>query len=483
MRKGSVTIFSLLSMMLVASALFALLEAGRFQEIRQFAALQTQVGLESVFAEYNTYLWEEYRLLACKQNEVCEEFIKISNARIVDDSYGTNFYQFVVKEIKLEGYTRLTDGNGKAYIQAVAGYMEENLMYEAAKMIYNQYEGIKNIQNNSGFDVSFIDQALKEMQENTSEGSSGILNQESNLEDSEKESINTYENQENLLEVIKELQNKGILSLVIEDTSQLSEKTMELSQVVSKRQLAEECNPRLEEADWYDKVLLQQYLLSYLSNYRNNKDHSMSYELEYILGGKETDVENMKAVVNQLLGIREAANFLYLINNSIKVEQARLMAVAIAGISANPVIIEVVKLAVLSAWAFAESILDIRTLLDGEKIALLKSDTTWTMDLEYISTIGEDYKKAENCEDGLSYTEYLGILLLFQEENQLAERGMDVQELTLRERYQSEEIYLDEWIIDAEIGVTYEYRPVFFSIESILPYWNYEIYVSEQYEY
>lgn len=483
MRKGSVTIFSLLSMMLVASALFALLEAGRYQEIRRLADLQTQSGLESVFAEYNTYLWEEYRLLACKQDDVCETFTKISNSRLVDSDFGTNFFQFEAGEIELKGYTRLTDGDGRAYIQAVSEYMEENLMYEVVKTIYNQYEGMKDIQMNSGFDFSIIDQALDKMEENNSTGSTGMLQQEIELEDIEKDSMSTDKRQENLLEVIKQLQKKGILSLVIEDTSQLSEKKMDISEVVSKRELAKAYNPRLEEADWYDRILLQQYFLTYMSNYREEKNHGMSYELEYLLGGKASDVENMKAVVNQLLGIREAANFLYLINNPIKVEQAYLLAVGIAGISVSPMIVEIVKMAVLSAWAFAESILDIRTLLTGGKIAILKSDSTWTMDLDYISTIGEDYTKAKNCKDGLCYKDYLGILLMFQQENEVAKRGMDVQELTLREKYESEEICLDEWIVDVELGVTYEYEPVFFSIESMLPFWNYEIYVREQYEY
>lgn len=483
MRKGSVTIFSLLSMMLAVSALLALLEAGRFQEIRRLAELQTQVGLESVFAEYNTYLWEEYRLLACNQNEVREEFIRVSDSRLVDSALGTNFYQFVVEEIELKGYTRLTDGDGKAYVQAVTGYMEKNLMYETAKMIYNQYEGIKNIQNKSNFDISTIDEALTKIKEGESVGSTGVKNQDSVQENVEQSEMEIYENKENPLEIIKQLQKKGILSLVIEDTSQLSDKKMDLSRAISKRELAESCNPRLEELDWYDKVLLQQYFLTYMSNYLNDKNHSMAYELEYLLGGKATDVENMKLVVNQLLGIREATNFLYLINQPTKVEEARLLAVAIAGVSANPVVIEVVKLAVLSAWAFGESILDIRTLLTGGKIALIKSNTTWTMDLDCISTIGEGYSKAKNCKDGLSYTEYLGILLLFQQENQLAKRGMDVQELTLWERYECEDIYLDEWIVDVEVEVTYKYNPVFFSIKSILPYWNYEIYVKELYGY
>ena len=51
--KGSVTVFSLLSLLLVTAALFALLEGTRYQEIRRFANLQTDTALESAFSNYN----------------------------------------------------------------------------------------------------------------------------------------------------------------------------------------------------------------------------------------------------------------------------------------------------------------------------------------------------------------------------------------------------------------------------------------------
>ena len=479
MKKGSVTIFSLLSMMLVVSALFALLEAGRFQGMKRLTTLQTQTALESVFAEYNTVLWEEYRLLACKQSNVNLLMEENVADRLLEDRFVTNFYQFRVEEIEQQGYTRLTDGEGRAYIQAAAGYMEKNLSYEMAKKIYNQYEGIKSIQENNDFDFGDIEDALKRIKEEASKESAGMVQNE----DAGEKSINTAKKKENPLEIIQNLQKKGVLSLVIKDTSELSEKEMDISNAVSKRDLPEAYLPMPEEADWYTKVLFQQYLLTYLSSYTEEKEHALNYELEYLLGGKATDIANMKTVVNQILALREAANFLYLSSNPQKAEEARLLAVAIAGASLNPAIIYVVKNAVLAAWAFAESVLDLRTLLTGGKIALLKSNTTWTLDVDYISSIGKGYAKAKNCSNGLGYKDYVGILLLFQEEEQLAKRAMDVQEQTLRKRYEEEGIYLEDWIFDVNVQVSYGYNPVFFSIHRVLPSWKYRIIVQEQFGY
>lgn len=471
-------------MVLIASALFALLEASRFQEMKRLAYLQTQVALESVFAEYNTYLWEEYHLLACEQSQLLQGIEDNGNSRLLDNGMGSNFYQFQVEDVELEGYTRLTDGDGKAFVQAVSGYMEENLLYESAKNIYGQYEVIKQMMENSDFSLSQIEKVWKALKEReNSEGTAGRLIETVEIEEESISRERTVLAEENPLEVILKLQKMGILSLVLEDTSNLSAKEIDLSSTVSNRTLPEDNYSQWEEIPWYDRVLFQQYILTYLSNYMDEKEHSLSYEVEYLLGGKATEVENLKVVVNQLLALREAANLLYLSSNPTSVEQAGILAVSLAGASLNPISVEAVKAAILVAWAFGESVLDVRTLLAGGRIALLKSESSWTTELEYLSSLGEGYAKAKNCKQGLDYEEYLGVLLLFQQETQLAKRSLDVQEQTLRLRYENLEIYMEDWVIEVRARVRYGYAPVFFSVEQVLPDWSYEISVNAAYEY
>lgn len=480
MRKGSVTIFSMLSMMLIVSTLFAMLEAARFHEMSELSRLQTQVALESVFAGYNTHLWEEYRLLACKQSEVGTGMQAYGNSRILGLEDGTNFYQFRVDDVKIKGYTRLTDGNGIAFVQAVSSYMEENMLYETAQEIYNQYESMKTILGDSEFDFLDIEDALEKLEEEeTSSGSTGTDERE---EDSPY-AAEDYQCENNPLLIIQKLQESGILALVVEDTGDLSNQQVDVSQLASHRSLPKDFHSNIKEADWFDRVLLQQYLLTYMSSYTDEKQHALCYELEYLIGGKSTDIANMNAVVTQLLRLRAASNFLYLLSSPIKVEQARLLAIAIAGASLSPTLIGIVKNAVLIAWAFAESILDIRTLLAGGKIALMKSNTSWTLGLDFITTIGEGYAKAKESNLGLDYEGYLGILLLLQEESVLAKRSMDMQEATLRKLYSSQDFCMEEWITQAEVEVSYSYKPVFFRIDSVLPLWKYEMIVQKEFGY
>ena len=61
--KGSITVFAALSLLLIASFLFALLEGARVQGLNTCAELVSEVGITSLCAEYQSPLWEDYRLL------------------------------------------------------------------------------------------------------------------------------------------------------------------------------------------------------------------------------------------------------------------------------------------------------------------------------------------------------------------------------------------------------------------------------------
>ena len=64
--------------------------------------------------------------------------------------------------------------------------------------------------------------------------------------------------------------------------------------------------------------------------------------------------------------------------------QSETIAAALAGFTGNPAIIKTVQIAVVGAWAYIESIQDIRALLMEGKIALVKSKEQWTTDLAHL---------------------------------------------------------------------------------------------------
>ena len=49
---------------------------------------------------------------------------------------------------------------------------------------------------------------------------------------------------------------------------------------------------------------------------------ALQYELEYILAGKNSDIENLRWVAGRLILFREAANAVYLYSDRVKVAEA-----------------------------------------------------------------------------------------------------------------------------------------------------------------
>lgn len=451
--KGSITIFSLLSLLLVTATIFALLEGTRLQEVRRFALLQTENALESAFANYNSCLWHTYHLLGADGNEMYEVIEETAGAR---KGEGTNFLRLVPDDITLIEEVRITDDEGTVFITSVASYMKENFVYETAKEVYSQYESIKHILESNQMDSSDIADALEEIDESAIEETA--LSGRTRV----KRDVDAQVDVRSLLEMAKQWKDMGILSLVLQDTEGLSKAEQDFRTGLLNRNLEEGIFSAKNTIGWTERLLLQQYLMTYMSNFAEEKENrALSYEVEYLLGQNSSDIENLKATANKLLAVREAANFLYLLSNSACMAQAEALATLFAGATANPILIKVVQIGLLTAWAMAESILDVRSLLAGKRVALLKSEESWTIALENLGEISKGFRMAKESRWGLAYEDYLGILLLMEGEQELAMHSMNLQEATIRQNYADESFNMDSLITQARVTVRYSYKAVF----------------------
>nr|WP_243279534.1 DUF5702 domain-containing protein [Roseburia faecis] len=284
-----------------------------------------------------------------------------------------------------------------------------------------------------------------------------------------KDSEETGAATENPLETVTEVKKEGVLSLVLPENTKVSGKFINIEETVSHRSLEKGTMDSYVGTDWYQKVLFYQYLVNYLGNYVEKKqDRVLEYELEYVLGGKRNDVDNLKIVVTELLAMREPLNMASLTASSQRQSEAMALAVTLAGVSANPAVIEAVKYGILVAWAFAESVLDVRTLLSGGKITMIKSDADWTSNVHMIPELLSGWSVAKDCSQGLDYGQYAAILLLFHKGNTLAMRTMDVEEAYVQTQEGYENFQMDHVLCETELTATYEFQPVFLGFVSIL---------------
>ena len=141
---------------------------------------------------------------------------------------------------------------------------------------------------------------------------------------------------------------------------------------------------------------MMQHLTDYTS--MEHATDPLRYQLEYVIGGKNTDQENLKAVVYRLLAAREAANMMYLLQDPTRQAEIHEMALVICAAIGFPALEGIVSLALQAAWAFGESLLDVRQLLTGGKVPLVKTGDTWMVSLHQLAKITELLKNSRAVE-------------------------------------------------------------------------------------
>lgn len=493
--KGSMTVFSALSFMLVASFLFALLEAARLQSLVVLADQKTMLGLEAVCTEYQPVLWEEYRLLGLDAAYGSGEFSmeRVSgrlseriNRNLERSGDGANMFAMDMRDVEPVSYQLLTDGDGAVFLDCVEGYMKEHLPQELARKLYEKYQenialeaeasgedDVQNAQNALNEARKAAEEAEREARENARKQAyedagkkDGVKSVKNTGEEKAQENFGsgsgaTEAEVENPIELVLMLKQNALLSMVT-DVEGLSDREISREDSLERRACEKGTEMVAKNSEWYQKILVTEYLDGYFSDYTDtNTEHALAYELEYVLGGAASDRANLEKVVGKLLLVREAANVAHILSDGKKMEAVKAMATALAGFTGNPAVIKVVEIGIVAAWAYMESVLDVRTLLQGERIALIKSGQQWTTTLGNLLATFESGNRAIDCPGGLSYQDYLKAFVFAMGKKRLACRMMDVMEQNVRFMQKREDFRMDYVIARMGYKVTYQTEPLF----------------------
>lgn len=479
--KGSMTVFAALTFMLMASFLFALLEAGRVLVLRQYVDMTSELAVESVFAEYQPALWENYHLLgldgAYGGDTFAEEYCAdVLGARVRDNLMaqgdGSRMMEVMLVSAMPEVYQLMTDGEGKVFLHSVADYMRQNLPMEIVQELYDRYTKEQSVQEDYRIGSSMEDamQAITDANETTNTPQSQNM---------ERSVVSEEEPQENPLGDVLTWKESFVLGSVIEDTDFISINGLDENACIAKRTLQKGTEESISETGWYEKILVTEYAENYLSSYTApREERGLAYEFEYVVAGKGTDRENLEAVVERLLLMREAANVLHILSDEEKRVMTEEMAVALVGFTGNPAVVKVVEYGLIGAWAYVESILDVRALLAGDAIAFVKNDEQWTSRLSNLSQFLTERVQADNCENGWNYQQYLKGFLYALTEKNLAYRMMDVMEQNIRSIYAYRNFRMDHTLSAVTFGLSYEAEPLFWNFSVLdaaeLPTFQYQ---------
>lgn len=400
---GSMSVILALTITMILSFCLVLVESAREKTLLLKADIVWSACVNSIMAEYHQSLWEKYDVF------------------YVDASYQTDAFGYGLVENRLKYYA------------------EENLKYDKRGWLALSYEGselseIVLATDNQGADfykkaieatdvsklgtvveegVSWLETVEKHIDLGTDleQTKTDITNQINEARKEELEIDNPVDGIET---------GSALLQIIIGEDFTFSDKTIDLSKTASRRalEMGTASNSDLESTI-LDKALFCKYVQEHFGSYTNpSEDAALSYEMEYIIAGKNSDVKNMEAVVGRLLLIREADNYLTLLLDEAKKLEAHTIAAASASIA--PWLEPIVYHGILIYWAYEMSVEDLRNLFSGKKVPLSKALLSET-----------------DTVFSLSYEDYIWLLLLLQQKDKLAMRSIDSIELYVRQKQEN----------------------------------------------
>lgn len=389
-----------------------------------------------------------------------------------------------------EGHMTDTTQQISASYEALERHKEElgDTVYSAMKDDINNMESGGDEQNGSPVDVveaavdndiSALDELLKKSDINIRQEESidNIINMSGNVQrlcgelkvrevaDRYREYIDEDDSKPdiNVLTRIYKLFKEGITGLVID--TDISDKTIEYDNLADSVVTGTACDDISNLS--IRSALVNEYIISRFQNYTDyidsenkgtkdilSEDRLLDYETEYILCGGKSDKDNLCEVITKLSHIREGANLLYLITDSQKKNECFTLAVQLLGYTGNMVLIKAAQYLIMTLWAYAESIVELRGLYSGESISIIKNAGNWETDInglinlgrenissgsvQWLKNAGKNRKGTVQPDDketdeilSLDYAGYLRILLLMQNGTTRNARVMSAMELVM----------------------------------------------------
>ena len=463
-RNAYMTVTLALCLTLALTFCLTLIEGVRQNACRMETECVTDIALYSVQAEYHRQLMEQYNLFA------------------IDSSYGTDTY------------------GEENVVERLRYYLEQNLDYEdifLSGVFYKDFLGL----DVTGLDMTYVscitdcdgavfrDCAMEAVRsdvglelfeqvrdwlqviEVNGLESSDVAGQKAEMDEQlEAYSGTKVETEKNVWETIiidnpteslEEKRKQGILKLVLVDEDVLSQVVLNAETLAGSRMrqgnifVGDTVLEDNYQESLFEKFLFREYLLRYMGHYGAESEKDvLKYQAEYLVVGANSDVENLRKVANRICVIREAANILYLLGSDVRREEVHLVAETISTLTLLPWLAPLLETIMILGWSFAESVYDVKTLLEGGKIPLLKDDESWHYGL--IPALVGDLRESGSEEEGMSYSDYLRVFLMLEKDDVLTERAMNMVEADIRNSTGNSNFRLDACFVAFKADVTFE---------------------------
>lgn len=269
--------------------------------------------------------------------------------------------------------------------------------------------------------------------------------------------------EKNLYERAKSLISDGVLGIVLEDVNNIS--TMQIRNLNLPTTLETDGNKKADLIkDITNKGIFVKYIELYFNNYAKiseygNDDTALKYEMEYILNGNLNDKDNLTETIKKLVEVRNLSNGAYLITDGEKMKEITTLAETVATAIGMPFLTPVAQAVIIEAWALTEAVIDVRQLLNGEKVPIVKNSENWNSSIKNIGTFEDGCKN----NTGLTYTQYLQTMIMTQKTKNTVFRTMDLVQVNMQKRY-NKDFLISECFGMCEVEANLRIEPVFTSL-------------------
>lgn len=436
------TVYLALVFGIVLSLLFALIEGAATGAVRAQAELVADLGMDSVFAEYNREILNRYELF------------------FIDSSYGTANGGVGMVESRLSDYmsynmnpekdmpmpvqkTLLKLQNPYLETEEAACASDDNCMVWKAQavqymkavhggdIIARVQEHMDTVQGNGLTDRDVADEVSRQK-----EAFEETLIQNDIIEfGAESDDGYSYTKVSGLFD---RLVGGGLMMLVLPDSG-VSGAVTDNGPYFSSRMKNGKINKGtglhegVDRPDGVvDELIYGEYLMKMCGCYTQPRDKGLlNYQIEYILYGKNSDAANLRSSVERLFALRAAANMVSICGDSVKKAEVEVVATIICTLLFVPELAETLTMIILGIWALAEAAADVHRLLDGGKVPLLKSGGEWSTGLAGL--FGGNLFGGGKGTSGLSYQDYMRVFLGIMDKNEKAARSLDIVEMDIRQ--------------------------------------------------
>lgn len=436
--QGKITVFlSLMVSVMLVMAICVLSVIDRYMA-RGRIAMSSRTALSGIMAEYNSYIYEHYHILLIDkafggkgEGYLEEKFMENLRVNLGDS--------FTVEDVAISDFTLISDDGCEALKSQAADYIGYAAIEYGAEQILSSTggrDGSLDAELSEELDAGEQDAGNTEPTEETDDN-------ETLIESSKSDPRDTSESLEGL----------GLLAVVCPSDIEFSDRILTvddrpslqmtgiMSDIFSVNNSFDSYSDLKDDlrshGTWKDSLLDAGVGISYAANVFNcavdnsvNDTSVLKCELEYLICGKKSDIENVKGAVNRIIAVRLPVNYTFLMSDPSKSSELTSLSTSLMVTTGIPE--PILKRLLAGAWAYVEAVAEMKNLMAGHKLDFNKNTENWITDL---NRLGDSiYDVCESDDDGLGYKDYL-LILMALDMNKVYYRMLDIMQLNAREEH------------------------------------------------